>query len=336
MHAVSKFNPTARWAFHQKPKMNTVRRVLEVDPATCAIVVGPQLVAEAFSNALGSGLIKSYCSVVDACVEAARSQLVGLASHEQRQKELLKVLLELDATVAAQVATKKLREDGLYKRWLSLLLDADIAVSVDGKARVGLATASERPHIGSTADNAIRSLLQLQRKGALLMCTQYSTLLDRLAGTEPVLFNQQRKLEEWTRGERQGFLHLHGVFSSPETMVLSQVDYIPILKRQVASSTFPSIQDIFTRRLVIYVGYDDGFYNPLIPALQRVLSSEDHPHHSQPILLTAKPLCSLNSTFLQLPVSQCEMSHLDIAISIGVDKILGIGVCCMRFVALVY
>ena len=318
--------------FTRNRKMNTVRRVLEVDPATCAFVVGPQLVAEALSSAPGSGLIRSYRSVVGACVEAARSQLAGTTSREQRQNELLKALLELDVTVAAQVATETLREDGLYKRWLSIVLGADIDVAVEGK---GLAAASERPHIGSTADNAIRSLLQLQRKGALLMCTQYGTLLDRLAGTEPVLFNQRGELEGWAKGERQGFLHLHGVFSSPETVVLSKVDYISILKRQVASSTSPNIQEIFTQRLVIYLGYDGEFYNPLLPALQRVLGSEDHLRHSQPILLTAKPSCSLNSIFLQLPVSQCELNHLDIAISIGVDKILGIGACCMRVWALV-
>lgn len=291
--------------------MSNVRRLLEIDPRACAFVVGPQLTTEGLGDSNNEpALLRSYRTVVCACIDVVCSRVDGamLDDKQQRQEKLLNVALELDVTVAAQVAAERLRERGQYERWLH-----------------EASTLTHQP-VHSTAHDGIRNLLRLQEHGALLMCTQYDTLLDRAAGTEPVLLNQRAEFEDWARGERQGFLHLHGVFSSPESVVLCKLDYSQVLQGLGMASTLARLKEIFTQRLVVYLGYDGEFFDPLLRILQKMLVSEEFLQSNPPILLTAQPTLALTPQFLQLPLSQYEIAHLDTVIGTGAGKMFTIGV----------
>lgn len=290
-------------------KMSNVRQLLEINPKACAFVVGPQLTAEG----LGDTLVRSYRTAVCACIDAVCSRVDGAApdGEQQRQEKLLNVALELDITVAAQVAVERLRERGQYESWLR---------------ETSTVARPEHRRLDSTAHDGIRNLLRLQEQGALLMCTQYDTLLDGVAGTQPVLLNQRAEFEDWARGERQGFLHLHGVFSSPESVVLCKLDYSQALRGLGMASTLARLKEVFTQRLVVYLGYDGEFFDPLLRTLHKMLVSEALLQSSPPILLTAQPTLALNQLFLQLPLSQYEMAHLDTVISTGAGQMLTMGV----------
>lgn len=298
-------------------KMSNVRQLLEIDPMAFAFVVGPQLTAESLGN--NPALLRSYRTVVCACIDAACSRMDGAEpdSEQQRQKKLLNVALELDITVAAQVAVERLRERGQYESWLR---ETSTAGFDDGS---GL---RKHQRVNSVVHGGIRSLLRLQERGALLMCTQYDTLLDEVVGTEPVLLNQRTEFEDWARGERQGFLHLHGVFSSPESVVLCKLDYGEALRGLGMASTLARLKEIFTQRIIVYLGYDGEFFNPLLHTLHKILVSERFLQCNPPILLTAQSPPTLSSMFLQLPLSQNEMTHLDTVIGIEAGKIFTIGV----------
>lgn len=224
-------------------------------------------------------------------------------------------------------------------------------------------------------------LLRLQKQGALLACTQYDTVLDSLAGTAPVTLQDTDTLRQWSRlptlqeipanrdapttkqpqsqsrsSHPVGILHLHGVYTNPSNVRLT--DYTLCeeegggrgskphpgsaagSEKEAATSLSSSVsgmdilREVFRRRLVIFVGFDREYFDPLLPGIVRKLYPDNQPGSlkNPPILLTSMPLTrqlsiarQLPSLFLTLLISEEEVHNLSLVVSSGSPKNFAVG-----------
>ena len=201
--------------------------------------------------------------------------------------------------------------------------------------------------------------LTLHDTETLKQWSKLSTLPEAVPHQDPD-HDRQRKHQ---RQHPVGILHLHGVCTNPGSIRLT--DYrkvseeeegeleasastdtatrggrnpIPVSSEDLGSITpgMDILREIFRKRLVIFVGYDRDFFDPLLPGLLQMLYPDNEPGSlkNPPILLTSMPLTrqlsvgkQLPSTFLTLMVTEEEMHNLSAVISSGSPKNFTVGEC---------
>ena len=201
--------------------------------------------------------------------------------------------------------------------------------------------------------------LTLHDTETLKQWSKLSTLPEAVPRQDPD-HDMQRKHQ---RQHPVGILHLHGVCTNPGSIRLT--DYrkvseeeegeleasastdtatrggrnpIPVSSEDLGSITpgMDILREIFRKRLVIFVGYDRDFFDPLLPGLLQMLYPDNEPGSlkNPPILLTSMPLTrqlsigkQLPSTFLTLMVTEEEMLNLSAVISSGSPKNFTVGEC---------
>lgn len=273
--------------------------LLEVRPAACLFVVGPQLTKDSGAPNL------SYQAVVQSGIDYLQELACGAARVQNIRKE--------GGCKAMQTMVMLLKKKGLYEDWLKKTF------------------ASDSSGHGSIPD-CVHLLLELQRQGAMLACTQYDTTLDNMAGTKPAVISHEHSLVEWLRRDESlqrgdggrsgleteataekselGFLHLHGVRTS-----LNSIRVLPYLETATSADTdaipeetLAQLRGLFHNKLVFLVGFDDEHQDPLLPSFLRLVYLEGDAKvlKNPPILLTASR--SLKCSYLL----QCKALHLRI------------------------
>lgn len=92
----------------------------------------------------------------------------------------------------------------------------------------------------------------------------YDTLLEKALGYPSIDFSNTAQVMEWSRREKNGILHLHGVWSNPKSCIFGIRDYHDISNNE--------IRDLIQRNLgtmnrLLFVGCGDTFADPNFSAL---------------------------------------------------------------------
>ncbi len=287
--------------------------LVEIRPAACLFLVGPQITRESTPDA--SRL--SYDSVIRSGLAYLQATM-GDRFEACRLEEVRKRV----PLTAMQEIVWLLRTNGLYAEWAN----ETFAVSEAQKS--------------PSSSDSLQWLLQMHKKGAMLACTQYDTILDTIAGLPPVTIssgdpefsqwisasressmlnqgsgdaeNSQTRqdggggggggMDECDAAKRSGFLHLHGVQTA-----LDEIRLFPYAEPKLAadgemmtfagsnsssyinSSSLTSLREAFHSRLVFLVGFDEDCEDPLLQSLLQVLypGRDAKVLRNPPILLTS-------------------------------------------------
>ena len=388
--------------------------LLEVNPAACLFVMGPQLSHKGARNSTLStrsdatetkqqtpGFSPSrvsppatYSSILEAGLNFLNTKFSD-GENSVKLAQIKRIASEAGLTKAMDRLLGLMKRESCYDEWLkstfggaernqsSLNSNVDFT-EVQDTATTNCSSQAATINPTMTEIGSVHHLLSLQKQGALLACTQYDTILDSIAGTRPLTLHDTETLKQWSklstlpetvslqdnmqRKQQQrhpvGILHLHGVCTNPSSIRFTNyqrsreeeeradqkelADQASIHGRKPIpasslSEDFGSIapgmdilREIFRKRLVIFVGYDRDYFDPLLPGLLQTLYPNNEPGSlkNPPILLTSMPLMrqlsvgkQLPSTFLTLMVTEEEIHNLSTVISSGSPKNFTVGKC---------
>lgn len=378
--------------------------LLEVNPAACLFVMGPQLSHKSARNPTRSNKVgadsnsqhqafsslsscfppATYRSILEAGLCAATLLFGkpdgGNGNVEQLVSKIEETASEEGLTVAMERLVELVKRQDCYTEWLKIIFQReegkDGSYCINKALQCQKSTGSEeKPSQGRNATSqeftlagieSIQHLINLQKRGALLACTQYDTILDSITGTRPVTLQDIDTLKHWSSlstlpetsqdaHKRQplcrhpvGILHLHGVHTDPSSVHLTvkeEGELSPVKERRltrddpdtVSSSVAAGmevLQEIFRKRLVIFVGFDWEFFDPLLPGIMKNLYPNNKPGSlkNPPILLSSMPVsrqssigAQIPSLFLTLTVSKEELYDLSQVISPGSPKNFTVG-----------
>lgn len=256
--------------------------MLQIDPERCVIVLGSQLAAAALALSEGVPAALSYAMVIDIGVQKML-ELEGVGSLEEksRKQSLLLSAYELEPSFAASKVVDSLREHGIYQQWLKELFGSLLALPVH-----------------RTPGGVVDKLRTLQEKGALLVYTYYDTILDTALNTSPVSLGDEEAVRSWGGHQTPGLLHVHGVYSQPDSVCCDCVNY----RRLVGEASGGHIlKEVCRNRSVIFLGFDEEFFDPFLSKFSRTFLGSSHPPSL--LLSTAAKFPSLDH-FLMLRVPQ--------------------------------
>lgn len=275
-------------------KMNPL---LELKPTACLFIVGPQL----SRNSTPHAAKLSYSSLIKAGQDYLHEFGGETAGRDtvREQEEPLKAM----RTIVSQ-----LRRIGLYDEW----------------TRKTFLDRVEEEYV--SIPDSVQYLLELHRKGALLACTQYDTILDIMAGHRPATISDQdgsftdwlacgRKSEESSAGKegartcdeiaaaentcRSGLLHLHGAQTAVDSICMlpycvPQEGSRPRARDNsawsyIADDSLAALRQVFHSKLVFLLGFDGDYEDPLLLSFLQLVFPEGDAKvlKNPPILLTS-------------------------------------------------
>ena len=127
------------------------------------------------------------------------------------------------------------------------------------------AFAKFKPRNDEKARAPLKALRDLYDAGALLMTTNYDSLLSDITGAPPVTweeyadFHRVATRQNLANGQKSGILHIHGHWKRPSSIVLGRSSY----NRVVADV---NLQQLFRTLWLdwswVYVGCGDGLDDP--------------------------------------------------------------------------
>lgn len=252
--------------------------LLEVNPSACVVVVGPTVARSCLLDP------PSYLKLTFHSFLKAGQELLKANECGWNMQDLEKTAKEVDT---------ELSKRGLRDKWIQ----SHLALS-------GVQTLSTTP--------TIQLLLQLQTQGCKLVYSYYDTILDTIAGTEPVLLSNAHQVEQWMNGKANGFLHLHGSHSMLSSIVLYTEQYNSLIK---GSGLFVRLKELFRQKTFLFVGHETKQFNPLLSLLVKVFLDDDGIIKNPPLLITSLP--KVPNCFLHLPITEHEENMLQELISIS-------------------
>ena len=280
--------------------------LLEINPATCIVVVGP-LVSRSCLSVVPDTLKLTYTSLIQA----------GLEMVQLDERGRLEELVQVDLDAASKELTTVLKRQGDFERWITSSCAGFTALF---KSPSSSQQQHEQEH-QQQPPQILKLLLNLQASGCRLVYTHYDNILDALAGVIPILPINSDHLEQWIEGQLKGFLHIHGHYSDSESLILDSSAYESILARQ---GLFLRLREFFKRRTLILIGHDPDHLNPLLVALANTLLLDEKTIRNPPLLLSSTHL-SVPQCFLHLPISKAEENALHYLIVSGPDSSFIIG-----------
>lgn len=96
-----------------------------------------------------------------------------------------------------------------------------------------------RPRTGTM--ETLDALRDLQQAGALLVTTNYDSLLSEAVGLPPVSWEEHADFLQVINGQRNGILHVHGHWQQPSSVVLGQSSYDRVVKDERFQAAFRSL-----------------------------------------------------------------------------------------------
>lgn len=277
------------------------RHLLEVNPSSCILLIGPHLTRSLLPTAASSTLTLSHHSLLRSGAELAEK-----LSPNQQGALLQQLATDPDAA-SRETVDILTAHDKQLEEWLRACCSAeDQALSTLRAAFV--------PQL----------LNSLQNRGCKLVYTYYDTLLDQALGSQTILPGRDAvTLLQWIEGKVTGLFHLHGVYSDVSSVVLHPSDYSTHL---VKLPVFPQLRDLFRTRTIICLGHDSNYFNPLLTEFAHCFLEEEGIVKNPPLLLTSTSL-PLPPCFLPLPVSSGEEVQLQSIIGIGEEGNFSSGEC---------
>ncbi|KAI1136215.1 SIR2-like domain-containing protein, partial [Hypoxylon sp. FL0543] len=183
-------------------------------------------------------------------------QASGIAHANRRDLDVAKTLLRaadvtehdlFDAINRVTLVMKK-RTD-LYSGWLRHAFDGLYDVCVD-QGNMEL----------------LDSLRQLQRKGAMLLTTNYDDLLEKHCGLPALSASETDRLYSFQRRSFNAVFHPHGHWQDSDNVVLSAEHYYDVTKHEEVQET---LRHILSTRTVLFVGCGGGLEDPNVGPLLR-------------------------------------------------------------------
>ncbi len=107
--------------------------------------------------------------------------------------------------------------------------------------------------------DTLDALLALQRAGALLLTTNYDSLLADLTGLPPVTRTNREAFLQVVNRKADGILHIHGHWRKPDSVVLGVRSYDDIVADPLFQDAFKSL---WIQNHWVYVGCGNGLEDP--------------------------------------------------------------------------
>ena len=240
---------------------------LEVDPARFAIVVGPQFTATLLKEICEQSGTRSYSKSEDALFTYDSIVQEGIRTLGETEKfrdpserakfeVMYKNACELDPLFALRKIAASLQEAGRYGEWLTRIFQ----VPLPGAAK---------------PTPSIMQLVDLQRRGALIMYTHCDDIMSRIGGFEPAVLEDAPSAERWSRGESLSILHVHGVYSRPETVKLDCGVYDE--HSHPMHDSFKELKKVFQHRNVVTIGFTSAsLEDPMLARFCKSFMSQKH------------------------------------------------------------
>lgn len=202
------------------------------------------VVGAGFSKGLTNGVAPSWKELIQNGLAYAASRGRMQTGQVQTWEAMLQSQDVDDFLSCAEIVGRKLGAPHhvLYERWLQ-----------------------EQFHTLTAENQSLLEALRLFSSQNIPICTlNYDALLESVTGLPSILVSETAKAASWIRRESQGVLHLHGLYSTPQSCVLGIRDYHGTLGDEV--------RDLFQRNMasfnqLLFIGCGDTFTDPNFSAL---------------------------------------------------------------------
>ena len=228
-----------------------IRPCIEVEPSKFIVVVGPRLAEAVLSEAVVTAKgAKLPALSLTAMVSEGVSVLLDAKKFQQEAEraECEKLYRSAFQVDPLPKLLTNLHHCGGYAAWLERCFQL---------------------RVETTKNNSptLNRLLELQSEGALLVYTGCDDVLSKLASQRVLLPSED--FASWVKGEKKGFLNVHGVYWRPETLQLQCEGYLdPNYPSRMAMG---HLEQLFQQRSVIAVGTCDptDLANPMLAMFAR-------------------------------------------------------------------
>lgn len=264
--------------------MSKLELCMEIDPSKFLLVIGPDFttsVIKELTEAYGLSVNRNRPDVQEESSKSMKSPAFALRhivdegisilldteefpSDTERSKcELLyRNAYELDPQFALKKVAMSLQKSGRYAEWLRRAFEVEL-----------------ESHYLSSQSVSLHRIIELQTKGALLIYVHCDDVLSRVSRTSPVLLEDPEGLEQWLKGEKTGFLHVHGVYWEPETVKLDGQFY-----ESPSHSVRPAAERLkllFQEKHTVVIGCESHSDDPLLSRfIREYMSCEQKDQHT--------------------------------------------------------
>ena len=269
---------------------------LEIDPSKFLFVIGPDFttsvireLSEAYGRLPINGdrsdredgkSIKTPAFALKHIVDEGIRVLLDTEEYssdvERSKCELLyRNAYELDPQFALKKVSMSLQKSGRYAEWLRRAFEVEL----------------EAHFLAASHSVSLHHIIELQNRGALLIYVHCDDILSRVSRTSPVLLEDPEGLDQWLKGEKPGFLHVHGVFWEPDTVKLDGQFYEGSSLHVRPSAE--RLKQLFQERQTVVIGCESHSSDPLLSQFIKEYMSDEqqqlHHQHTFHLPLTALP-----------------------------------------------
>ncbi len=110
----------------------------------------------------------------------------------------------------------------------------------------------------------LEAICDLKRAGALLLTTNYDSLLSDFTGLPPVTWEEPDSILRIINRQQEGILHIHGHWQKPTSIIFGSASYSKILGREKIQSAMKSL---WLEWSWVYVGCGNGLDDPNLGGL---------------------------------------------------------------------
>ena len=252
------------------------RLLLEVNPSSCILVIGPHLTSSVHQAASSSALTLSHYSLL-------RNGIRRVGKIFENEEQRLLQLLDTDFSAATKETVNILASHGEQEEWLKMCCSTE---------------ACDFPVLDRASP--LQQLKSLQSRGCRLVYTYYDNILDTALSCSPILpTGDAHKILQWTEGEKAGILHINGIYNNTSSIILQPGDY----GNRIANSSLFLLKEFFRSKAIICIGHDPDHFNPLMTDFAHCFLEEDKIVKNPPLYLssTVEPL---PPCFLLLPTTR--------------------------------
>ena len=256
---------------------------LEIDPSKFLLVIGPDFttsvikeLSEAYQLSIRSShpddepTLKSPRTpsfalkhIVDEGIRVLLDAEEHSSDTERAKCEhLYRNAYELDPQFALKKVAMSLQQAGKYAEWLKRAFEVEL-----------------ESHFLASHSVSLHRIIELQSKGALLIYVHCDDILSRVSRTTPVLLEDSEGLEQWLKGEKAGFLHVHGVYWEPDTVKIDGQFYES--PSHIRPATAERLKLLFQERHSVVIGCESHPSDPLVSQFIKEFMCEEQRHQNK-------------------------------------------------------
>jgi len=183
---------------------------VEIDPSKFMILLGPQFTSTVLKElgvreSCGKTPVLSFSGIVERGISLLLETEQFQSDSERSKYEMLyRNAYELDPLFAVRKLAASLKKSGHYATWLKRVFEVPLEAE-NGRSL--------------QRSPSLQRLLELQRRGALLVYTHCDNVLDRAVDLQSILLEDAENTGRWCRGETPGsFACPRGVLGTREAL----------------------------------------------------------------------------------------------------------------------